>query len=67
MRIDGIKQERPAQIAGIEKGDVVVKMGGFEVKNMTDYMNCLSKFEKGITVIVQVKRGESVLNKKVVF
>ena len=67
MRIDGIKQERPAQIAGIEKGDVVVKMGEFEVKNMTDYMNCLSKFEKGITVIVQVKRGESVLNKKVVF
>ena len=67
MRIDGIKEERPAQIAGIEKGDIVVKMGEFEVKNMTDYMNCLSKFEKGTTEIVQVKRGENLLNKKVTF
>jgi Zn-dependent M28 family amino/carboxypeptidase len=67
MRIDGVKEERPAQIAGIEKGDIVVKMGKFEVKDMTDYMNCLSKFEKGTTKVVQVKRGVTILSKTVTF
>lgn len=67
MKIDGVKQDRPAQNAGIEKGDVVIKMGEFDVKNMTDYMNCLSKFEKGNTVDVQIKRNGAVLDKKVTF
>ena len=67
MRIDGVKQDRPAANAGIEKGDVVIKMGEFEVKNMTDYMECLGKFEPGSEVEVRVKRGEDLLNKKVKF
>ncbi|MDB4089464.1 M28 family peptidase, partial [Flavobacteriales bacterium] len=67
MRIDGVKQDRPAENAGIEKGDIVVKMGQFDLKNMTDYMNCLSKFEKGKTTVVQVKRGEEILDKNVTF
>lgn len=67
LRIEGVKEDRPASNAGIEKGDIVVKMGSYEVKTMNDYMNCLSKFEKGATIVVQVKRGKSVLNKKVTF
>ena len=67
MKIDGVKQDRPASNAGIEKGDVVVKMGEFEVKNMTDYMECLSKFEEGEVVKVDVKRNEITLQKSVQF
>lgn len=67
MRIDGVKENRPASNAGIEKGDIVVKMGEFAVTSMTDYMECLSKFEKGSVVKVLVDRGGEKLEKEVVF
>lgn len=58
MRIDGIIEDRPAQKAGIEKGDIVLKMGENDVEDMRGYMTALSKFEKGQTVKVLIKRGE---------
>jgi len=67
MRIDGVKEDRPAQKGGIEKGDIVIKMGEFEVKNMTDYMNCLAKFEVGTITEVQVNREGEILTKTVEF
>jgi hypothetical protein len=57
MRIDGISEDRPAQKAGLQKGDVVVKMGDYEVTDMMSYMKSLSKFEKGQTAIVTIERN----------
>src|SRR5690606_15580081 len=37
MRIDGISEDRPAQKAGLQKGDIVVKMGDHEVTDMMSY------------------------------
>lgn len=60
MRIDGVSEDKPAQKAGLQKGDIVVKMGDFEVKDMMSYMKSLAKFEKGQTATVTVKReGEA--------
>ena len=67
MRIDGVKEDRPASKAGIIKGDIVVKMGEFEVKSMKDYMNCLSKFEKESTHKVVVLRENQQLEMDVTF
>ncbi len=67
MRIDGVKEDRPASKAGIIKGDIVVKMGEFEVKSMKDYMNCLSKFEKESTHKVVVLRENEQLEMDVTF
>ena len=67
MRIDGIREGRPAFNADIQKGDVVVKMGDYEVVDMQTYMECLSKFEKGETVPVTIKRGGQEINKSVTF
>lgn len=67
MRLDGVKEDRPAQKAGIEKGDIVVKMGEYEVKTMMNYMECLGKFEKGQTVDVTVLRKGKVVTKSVTF
>ena len=61
MRIDGVSEERPAQIAGLQKGDVVVRIGDVEVADMMGYMEGLSKFEEGQTTDVEVRRGESTL------
>ncbi len=59
MRIDGISEDRPAQNAGLKKGDIVVKMGEYEVTDMMSYMKSLSKFEKGQTIQVTVERDGS--------
>jgi hypothetical protein len=49
MRIDGTREGRPAAIAGLKQGDIVIKIGEHAVKDMTGYMEALSKFEKGQT------------------
>ena len=67
MRIDGVTENRPAQIAGILKGDIVIQIGEYEVKNMMGYMKALSKFEKGNTTTVSVNREGDIMTKKITF
>jgi hypothetical protein len=56
MRIDGVSEDRPAQRAGLIKGDIVVKMGDSTVTDMMSYMRALSSFEQGQKTIVIVQR-----------
>ena len=58
MRIDGVSEGRPAAAAGMQKGDIVIKMGEFSVNDMMQYMECLGKFSEGEMTKVIVKRGE---------
>lgn len=57
MRIDGVSEGRPAQLAGLQKGDVVVRIGAHEVTDMMGYMEGLSKFEEGEVTPVEVLRN----------
>jgi len=59
MRIDGISEDRPAQKAGLQKGDTVVKLGEFEVTDMMSYMKALATFEEGQTIEVVIKRNNA--------
>ncbi len=67
MRIDGISEDRPAQKAGLQKGDIVKKMGEHEVTDMMSYMKSLSKFEKGETATVSVERDGKLIEADVTF
>jgi len=67
MRIDGVKEDRPAFNAGLQKHDIVVKMGDLEVTDMMSYMQCLSKFQKGQTIDITVMRDGNKLVKKLTF
>lgn len=58
MRIDGVTDNKPAAKAGILKGDVVIKLGGEEVKDVMSYMKVLSKYKKEDTAEVEVIRGK---------
>ena len=61
MRIDGISEDKPAQKAGLQKGDIVVKLGDSAVVDMMSYMKVLATFDKGNTTKVVVDRkGELV-------
>jgi len=67
MRIDGISEDKPAQKAGLKKGDIVIKLGDSLVTNMMSYMRALSVFEEGNTTKVVVKRGEEEIEKEIDF
>ncbi|MGY0391211.1 M28 family peptidase [Bizionia sp. KMM 8389] len=57
MRIDGISEDKPAQKAGLQKGDVVIKLGDSTVTNMMSYMRALSAFDTGDSTKVTVSRN----------
>ncbi|WP_338732320.1 M28 family peptidase [Mangrovimonas cancribranchiae] len=67
MRIDGISEDKPAQKAGLQKGDIVVKLGDSLVTDMMSYMKALSAFNKGDSTTVVVKRHGEHVNKQIQF
>ena len=67
MRIDGVTEDKPAFMAGIIKGDIVVKMGDLEIEDMMGYMKGLSQFEKGATTKVIVLRDGKEVETEVTF
>ena len=67
MRIDAVMDDRPAKAAGLEGGDIIIQIGDVQVKTIYDYMEGLSKFSKGQSTEVKVKRGKKTLKKMVTF
>lgn len=67
MRIDGVTEGRPAANAGIEKGDIVIRMDDHEVTDMMGYMEALSQYEEGDKATVAVLRGTREMEFKVKF
>ncbi|RPD97753.1 M28 family peptidase [Aureibaculum marinum] len=67
MRIDGVSEEKPAQKAGLQKGDVVVKLGEISITDMMSYMKALSSFKSGDSTTVTVERNGKTTEKKVTF
>ncbi len=58
LRVDAVSKNRPAAEAGLETGDIIVKMGDFPIKDIYDYMSSLGQFEMGQSVEVQVRRKQ---------
>ena len=67
MRLDGVTEDKPAHKAGLQKGDIVIKIGEIEIVDMMSYMKALSSFEKGNTAIVKFKREGTAIEAKVTF
>jgi hypothetical protein len=67
MRIDGVTDGKPASKAGLKKGDILIEMGGDSVENVETYMKALSKFNKGDSTEVKIKRESEMLNFKINF
>lgn len=59
MRIDGVTEGKPAEQAGMQKGDIVVRLGDSTIVDMMSYMRALSIFKEGDQAVVEYKRGES--------
>ncbi|MGK0386149.1 MAG: Zn-dependent M28 family amino/carboxypeptidase [Patiriisocius sp.] len=67
MRIDGISEDKPAQKAGLQRGDIVVKLGDLDTPDMMSYMKALASFEEGNTTTVTVNRDGELIEREVTF
>lgn len=61
MRISGVRQGSPAEKAGLQGGDIIIKFGKFDIKNVYDYTYALGEFSPGQEVPVTAKRGGQTL------
>ncbi len=57
----------PAAKAGIKKGDIIKSINGKTVLDIYEYMERLSKLDKGMTVPVIIERGEKNITLDVAF
>ena len=67
LKVEAVLDNKPAMKAGMKDGDIIIKMGNQEIKDIQDYMKALGKFEKGQTAPVSVKRGDEILILDVTF
>ncbi len=67
LRVDAVTDGKPASMAGLLRGDVIVNFHGEQIHNIEDYMAVLGKFAKGDKTTLTVKRGEQLINTEVSF
>ena len=57
LKIRSVRENGSASEAGMEDGDVIIKMSGREIIDIEDYMSVLQQLEPGEEVALSVKRG----------
>lgn len=61
FRIDGVRKDEPADLAGMEEGDVIIAMGENKISDIYDYMDMLGEIEMDEEVKITVFRnGEEI-------
>ncbi|MGE5235355.1 MAG: M20/M25/M40 family metallo-hydrolase [Acidobacteriota bacterium] len=57
VKLSGVRGGSPADKAGLAAGDIVVRFGDREIRNIYDYMYALGDHQPGESVVLTVKRG----------
>lgn len=57
-KISGVSDGSPAQLGGLQGGDIIIKFGGKKISNIYDFTYAIADFLPGDEVNVVVKRGE---------
>jgi hypothetical protein len=65
MKLAGVREGSPAAKAGLQAGDIIVKFGKVDIKNLYDYTYALGEYKPGDEVDVLVMRGKEKLSFKV--
>jgi len=67
MRVDAVLADRSAAKAGMEDGDIILKIGEKEIADIYGYMEALGQYQSGDQTTVVVKRGEETVALEVTF
>jgi aminopeptidase YwaD len=65
LKLDGVRENSPAERAGLKAGDVIVKLAGRDVKNVYDYTYALGEMKAGQEYEVELMRGGERLKLKI--
>ncbi len=59
LRLDGVSENRPASKAGLKAGDIIIKIGEYNIENIYTYMDVLEKFNKtDKTTLILLRDGK---------
>jgi aminopeptidase YwaD len=64
-KISGVSEGSPAQLAGLQGGDIITSFDGKKISNIYDFTYALGDFVPGDEVDVIVKRGEEEITYKI--
>lgn len=60
VKIDGVKDGKPAAMAGLMKGDIIISLAGEKIPNIEAYMKMLGKLDKGQKVeVIYIRNGST--------
>jgi S1-C subfamily serine protease len=65
VKLSGARGGSPADRAGLKGGDIVLRFGDREIRNIYDYMYALGDHKPGDVVKLLVKRGASTIEVEV--
>jgi hypothetical protein len=67
LRLEGVSEGKPAEKAGLQKGDIIIKIGDREINDMSSYMKVMGGFNKGDKTNITILRGNETIIKEVEF
>lgn len=56
LALSGVREGGPAAAAGLQKGDVITRIGAREIHNIDDYMASFGELEPGVEVELEYER-----------
>jgi aminopeptidase YwaD len=67
VKADGVTDGKPAAIAGVKTGDIIIQLGEHKIQGMQTYMEALGKFAPGDKTTVTILRGNEELSLPIEF
>ena len=67
FKLDAVQQGKPADVAGVKGGDIIISFNNEKVKDIYDYMNILGQIKVGDLVPIQVQRGGEIISLTIQF
>jgi aminopeptidase YwaD len=67
VRVDGISAGKLAEKIGLQAGDIILQLGEYKFVDVMSYMQTLSKFKKGESTQLKIKRGDTEKEFDIVF
>jgi S1-C subfamily serine protease len=58
VRLDGVRPESPAEEAGLQEDDIIVKFGGEVIKNCDDFNIAHKKQLPGAVEVIYIRQGK---------
>lgn len=67
LKIEGVSAGKLGEKIGLTAGDILIQLGEYKIVDVNSYMQTLSKFKKGDTTVLIIKRNDKELSFNITF